>query len=304
MCNYFTRFVPNLAVELAPLTSLSGGTGALTLTPNELAAFDNAKRAIADAGELAHLQEGGDLILYTDASVEGVGGYLAQRIDGIEYPIAFVSHKFSKAAARWSTIEQECYAIVFCVLKLETHLLGRRFAIETDHKNLIFMLGSAVPKIVRWRLRLSEYDFSITHIAGKDNVVADVLSRQLTSIYMIDPNASLQQLLPQLHNSIFGHVGASRTEQLLDNMRPGWTSEKGARATVRRFIKACPECQKLKGTPRVIADTDVWHHLHSREPFASVSVDVWGPFPADTFGNAYIVGVVCNFTKFAVGFPR
>ena len=52
---------------------------------------------------------------------------------------------------------------------------------ETDHKPLIGILNKPInectPRIQRIRLRLLRYDFSTEHIAGKTNVIADVLSR-------------------------------------------------------------------------------------------------------------------------------
>ena len=302
LCIYFSKFVPHLNVLLAPLSARTNEVGRIALSPVELEAFEACKFAIAGAGQLSHLQEGGDLVLYTDASVDGIGGFLVQRINGEELPIAFVSHKFSKAAAKWSTIEQEAYAIVFCVLRLETHLLGRRFLIRTDHKNLVYILGSNVPKLVRWRLRLAEFEFDIEHVAGTDNVVADHLSR-LNSIHLVNPEAELDILLPQLHNSILGHSGSTRLEHMLDTLRPGWADVAGARSKVRDFVRTCPECQKLKGSQRVLGERDTWHHLHSLDPFTSISADLWGPFPKDLFGNQYIVGIVCNLTKFAMGIP-
>jgi Integrase zinc binding domain len=55
--------------------------------------------------------------------------------------------------------------------------MGRQFTVRTDHKNLLYLANSTVPKLVRWRIILSEYNFIVEHIPGKDNVVADGLTR-------------------------------------------------------------------------------------------------------------------------------
>jgi hypothetical protein len=41
------------------------------------------------------------------------------------------------------------------------------------------MEASEVPMIVRWRIYLQSFDFKIKHIKGRDNTVADALSRLL-----------------------------------------------------------------------------------------------------------------------------
>jgi hypothetical protein len=76
----------------------------------------------------------------TDASMDGCGVVLYQEYvapDGIlqEQVISVLSHKFSGAATRWPTIEQEAFAIYFGVRKLEYLLMCKAFVVETDHRN-------------------------------------------------------------------------------------------------------------------------------------------------------------------------
>jgi hypothetical protein len=130
---------------------------------------------------LKHVREDREIFLRTDASEEGCGGYMFQKgDDGVtEEVVQYVSRSFNSTEQRWSTIEQEAFGVYFCVIRLEHLLLGRKFIIETDHANLIYINIAKAPKVVRWRLRLQEFDFEIRHIAGKLNVVADGLSRLL-----------------------------------------------------------------------------------------------------------------------------
>jgi hypothetical protein len=57
-------------------------------------------------------------------------------------------------------------------------LVGQQFYLHTDHKNLLYILKTETPKVVRWRLRLQEYNFSVIHIPGVKNIIADTQSRQ------------------------------------------------------------------------------------------------------------------------------
>jgi hypothetical protein len=47
----------------------------------------------------------------------------------------------------------------------------------TDHRNLVWIETSIVPKVIRIRLFLQTFDFVVMHIPGKDSVFANWLSR-------------------------------------------------------------------------------------------------------------------------------
>ena len=62
------------------------------------------------------------------------------------------------------------------------YLLGMNFEIETDHKPLVPFLGrkliDKLPlRIQRFRMRLMKFSYQISHVAGKNLVIADTLSR-------------------------------------------------------------------------------------------------------------------------------
>ncbi|GKT28690.1 hypothetical protein ADUPG1_000812, partial [Aduncisulcus paluster] len=141
-------------------------------------AFREVIEELRTGRELVPLQEDLELILYTDASSVGVGAVLMQKDrNGIEHPILFVSKKLTATQTRWSTGEQEAYAVITAVLKCESYLRGRRFLLRTDHRNLVYIQKTPNAKLTRWRLRLEEFEFDIEHVPGKDNIIADVLSR-------------------------------------------------------------------------------------------------------------------------------
>ena len=126
---------------------------------------------------------------YTDASTVSIGGVLMQEQNGIEKPIIFISHILSDQATRWGIMELELYAFVYCVKQLTPYLMGKLFTVKTDHKNLVYLSNSSIPKLVRWRVLLSEFRFLVQHIPGAQNVVADGLTRVMSLSSVEIPNS-------------------------------------------------------------------------------------------------------------------
>ena len=147
-------------------------------------------------------------VLRTDASEFGVGGVLFQVFKGTDgaesfQPIAFCSKKFSDPATRWATIEQETFGIVYCVQQLSYLLRGKTFEVQTDHRNILWLENSVVPKLVRWRLFLASYVFTLRHIPGKLNIEADFLSR-VFALFALCPTPIVQTL--DTHSELADHT--------------------------------------------------------------------------------------------------
>lgn len=99
--------------------------------------------------------------------------------DNIMHPCLYISRKLNTAEKNYSTVELEALAVVYTISKFRKYLLGKEFIIESDNQPLK-VITSGSPKsarIARWALILQDYKFTVTHIAGKDNCLADLLSR-------------------------------------------------------------------------------------------------------------------------------
>jgi hypothetical protein len=63
--------------------------------------------------------------------------------------------------------------------------MGKRFELRTDHNGLKYLFDQPTLNVrqTRWLEFLSEYDFDINHIKGKENKVADALSRRVHEMH-------------------------------------------------------------------------------------------------------------------------
>jgi hypothetical protein len=95
-------------------------------------------------------------------------------------PIAFLSKAIKGQALLLSTYEKELLSLVTAVQKWRPYLLGHSFVVRTDHQSLKFLLEQKVGTVMqqRWLSKLLGYDFVVEFKKGRDNKVADGLSRQ------------------------------------------------------------------------------------------------------------------------------
>ena len=213
---FFKNFIPHYSTLVAPLndmTKQSFNWDQSTWTVDYYSIFEEVKDALQSATAIYYPNYELDWILRTDASQSGVGAVLLQVVpssdansDVFQYqPISFASQKFSPQAVNWSTIEQEAYGIYFGVKSFSYYLRCKPFTLETDHNNLLWMEASAVPKVIRWRVYLQSFSFTLRHIPGKQNIVADWLSRAHTNADDVHTlsSSSLDSLLFILSGRIY-----------------------------------------------------------------------------------------------------
>ena len=114
-------------------------------------------------------------ILETDASNHTIGAVLMQD----NHPIAFFSKKMYGRMSTTSTYVRELFAIMESVAKWRHYLLGREFTIRTDHRSLKHLMEQIVqtPKQHHYLSKLLGFNYIIAYKPGKENSVADALSR-------------------------------------------------------------------------------------------------------------------------------
>lgn len=210
LSGYYRKFVKNYATIAKPLTSCIKNSK-VEHTPAFIHAFETIKQLLCNEPILAYPDFKQKFILTRDASSVGLGAVLSQGKIGSDRPIAFNSRTLNEHEVNYSTIEKECLAIVRAVKQFRPYLYGNKFTIITDHRPLQWLFNIKEPnsKLVRWRLKLSEYDYDIVYKKGKYNTNADFLSR--LENHLMETSETPDDLL-----SIFANPGDIADRQMLD----------------------------------------------------------------------------------------
>ena len=108
-----------------------------------------------------------------------MGAILSQGEPGNDLPVAYASRIMNKHEKNYSVTEKELLAITWSVKYFRPYLFGKKFTIYCDHKPLIYLMNVRDPssRLLKFRLKLDEYDYQIIHKPGKINTNADALSR-------------------------------------------------------------------------------------------------------------------------------
>lgn len=179
LLGYYRKFIPDFARLTKPLTQCLKKGSKIVLDQNYNNCFEHCKRLLTNDPILQYPDFTREFILTTDASNVAIGAVLSQGTIGSDKPIAYASRTLNSSELNYSTIEKELLAIVWATKYFRPYLFGRKFKIITDHKPLQWVMSLKEPnsRLTRWRLKLSEYDFSVIYKQGKCNTNADALSR-------------------------------------------------------------------------------------------------------------------------------
>lgn len=214
-CNYYRKFIKNFAEIASPLNNLCRKDVPFVWSDNCENAFVYLKNALISPSILQYpdFSEDNEFVLQTDASGIAVGAVLCNKN---MRPIAYASRPLNKAEKNYPTIQKELVAIVWGVKYFRPYLFGRTFTIMTDHKPLLYLFGMKDPssRLLKFRLVLEEYDFKISYVKGKDNVVADALSRIIiTSDELKDINEKIVAVMTRAQKK--------RMEEVMDKSDTG-----------------------------------------------------------------------------------
>ncbi|XP_076032979.1 uncharacterized protein LOC143020443 [Oratosquilla oratoria] len=152
MVGYYRRFCPNFSSVVAPLTDLLSTKTYFKWTQACQDSFESRSWC---------LQEGEE--------------------DRVLHPVCYFSKKFLKAQRNYATIGKEALALIMSMEAFRVYVGSTVHPVQvfTDHNPLTFVerMKNTNQRLLRWALALQPFNLQIAHISGKNNVLADALSR-------------------------------------------------------------------------------------------------------------------------------
>lgn len=182
MTGFYRRFCPNFADVSAPLTALVSPKKQFVWSEKCRDAFNNLKNLLTTVPVLRAPDFSRPFSLQVDASDVGTGAVLMQSDEkNVLHPVSFMSTKFKPYQRHYSTIEKETLALLLALEKFEVYVSAASCPLQvfSDHNPLQFVnkMKNKNQRLMRWAVALQPYNLIISHIRGKDNVIADALSR-------------------------------------------------------------------------------------------------------------------------------
>ena len=184
MLNYYSKFVPQLAIKLRVFYDLLKKNVEYKWSKECEDTFSDCKKLLLNNNLLHHYDPSKPIVILCDASSYGVGAVLCNVVDGIEKPVFFISSTLSEAEKNYPNLHREALCLVFAANKFHKYIYGNKVIFFTDNRPLatIFNLEKGIPALAAGRLQkyayiLSIYDFQIKYRKGAANFEADALSR-------------------------------------------------------------------------------------------------------------------------------
>jgi hypothetical protein len=176
---YYRRFIKNFSKIASPLFVLLMKNVEFKWTNQCEEAFKTLKHKVSTAPILRGPDWTLPFHISSDASDTAIGAVLGQEEDHLPYAIYFISKNMSPAELNYTVTEKEFLAVIYAINKFRHYITGYSTFVHTDHSAIKYLMNKPITnaRVTRWLLLLQEFDITIVDRPGKENVVADLLSR-------------------------------------------------------------------------------------------------------------------------------
>ena len=262
MVNQLSKFLPRVAEETKPLRDLLSTKNQWHWDSLQDQAFVKLKLLLSSSEVLALYDPSLHTVVSADASAYGLGGVFRQRqANGDLRPVAYISRALTETEQRYAQIEKEALAVTWACERFQDYLNGLLFHIETDHKPLVPLLSTKnldeMPlRVQRFRMCLMRYQYTISHVAGKDLCTADTLSRA-PSTEVGKHSYQLQQEIASYVNLIIDYLPA--TETIMQEIKEKQKEDPVCQKLIAYCQTRWPDKSKLQGPCKAYAA--VMHEL-------------------------------------------
>ncbi|XP_033139528.1 uncharacterized protein LOC117131541 [Brassica rapa] len=298
LAGFYRRFVKDFSTIAAPLTEVIKKEVGFKWGEAQELAFQCLKEKLTNAPLLILPDFNKTFEIECDASGIGIGAVLMQE----KRPIAYFSEKLGGATLNYATYDKELYALVRALQTWQHYLWPKEFVIHTDHESLKYLKSQnkLSKRHARWVEFIETFPYVIKYKQGKENIVADALSRRYDGFLFYDnrlcvPNCSLRDLfVRESHGgSLMGHFGVAKTLKTLQD-HFYWPRMK---RDVERLCERCATCKQAKSKVQnhgLYTPLPIPYH-----PWNDISMDFIVGLPRTRTGKDSIFVVVDRFSKMA-----
>jgi len=136
--------------------------------------------------------------IHCDASKQAIAGILSQQVEGKERVIMYASRTLNPNEKKYQTYEQECLALVWAVELFRQYIRNYKTVVRTDCSALAWLKSKKEgSRVMRWIMRLQEFDLDIQHRRGRKSGNVDALTRD--SAQPVNPYG--EEPMEELYNS-------------------------------------------------------------------------------------------------------
>ncbi|KAK1574153.1 hypothetical protein QYE76_019008, partial [Lolium multiflorum] len=209
LAGFYRRFVKDFSTIACPLNELTKKNVPFVWGKAQQKAFDELKKRLTEAPLLALPDFAKTFEIECDASGLGIGGVLMQN----GKPVAYYSEKLDGARLNYPIYDKELYALVRVLEVWQHYLWPKEFVIHSDHESLKYLKSqhNLNKRHAKWVEFIESFPYVIKYKKGKENVVADALSRKITLLltrleFHISGLEEIKELYPS--DSFFGPIFA------------------------------------------------------------------------------------------------
>lgn len=183
MVNQLTKSSPHLADQTKPMRDLLSTKNQWVWGEEQERAFQSTKSSLSSSEVLTRYDATRPTVISADASSYGLGAVIRQKQPNGELrPVAYISRYLKGAERHYEQIEKEALGVTWACERFQDYFLGKTLHVETDHKPLLPLLSnkplSELPlRVQRFQVRLMRFNYTISHVPGKELSTADAHSR-------------------------------------------------------------------------------------------------------------------------------